>query len=133
MLPLSEADTCRKYVVPKLQVAGWDEDPHSIAEQRSITDRRIVPVGNPHWPPPVAYDGDRHRQDRRGVPNLLEALERPLEPDKRVSVNLDIKNPRGKEDVAHLPPEQLVERILEKERRIAEIVGRIKALLEKPS
>ena len=42
---MTEADTCRKFVVPKLQAAGWDTDPHSIAEQRSITDGRIVPVG----------------------------------------------------------------------------------------
>jgi type I restriction enzyme R subunit len=42
---LSEADTCRKFVVPKLVAAGWDTDPHSIAEQRTITDGRIVPVG----------------------------------------------------------------------------------------
>lgn len=42
---LNEADTCRKYVVPRLLAAGWDEDPHSIAEQRSITDGRIVPAG----------------------------------------------------------------------------------------
>src|SRR5688500_10206853 len=42
---LNEADTCRKFVVPKLLAAGWDADPHSIAEQRSITDGRIVPVG----------------------------------------------------------------------------------------
>jgi type I restriction enzyme R subunit len=41
----NEADTCRKLVVPKLQAAGWDDDPHSIAEQRTITDGRIVPVG----------------------------------------------------------------------------------------
>lgn len=41
----SEADTCRKLVVPKLQAAGWDDEPHSIAEQRTITDGRIVPVG----------------------------------------------------------------------------------------
>ena len=41
----TEADTCRKFVVPKLQAAGWDNDPHSIAEQRSITDGRIIPVG----------------------------------------------------------------------------------------
>lgn len=41
----NEADTCRKHVVPKLQAAGWDSDPHTIAEQRSITDGRIVPVG----------------------------------------------------------------------------------------
>jgi type I restriction enzyme, R subunit len=41
----TEADTCRKFVVPKLQAAGWDNEPHSIAEQRSITDGRIIPVG----------------------------------------------------------------------------------------
>lgn len=42
---MSESDTCRKLVVPKLMSVGWDTDPHSIAEQRSITDGRIVPVG----------------------------------------------------------------------------------------
>src|SRR5688572_5030625 len=41
----SEADTCRRYVVPLLQSAGWEAEPHSIAEQRTITDGRIVPVG----------------------------------------------------------------------------------------
>jgi type I restriction enzyme R subunit len=41
----SEADTCRRFVVPLLQAAGWDAEPHSIAEQRTITDGRIVPVG----------------------------------------------------------------------------------------
>ena len=43
--------------------------------------------------------------------------------------NLDRKNPRAKEDIAHLPPEQIVASILEKERRIAEIVEKIQALL----
>jgi type I restriction enzyme, R subunit len=42
---MSEADTCRKLVVPKLLAGGWDNDPHSIAEQLSITDGRIIPVG----------------------------------------------------------------------------------------
>jgi hypothetical protein len=42
----TEADTCRKFVVPKLQASGWDSDPHSIAEQRSFTDGRIVVRGN---------------------------------------------------------------------------------------
>lgn len=42
---MNEADTCRKFVVPKLQAAGWEDEPHSIAEQRSITDGRIIPVG----------------------------------------------------------------------------------------
>jgi type I restriction enzyme, R subunit len=41
----TEANTCRKFVVPKLQAAGWDNEPHSIAEQRTITHGRVVPVG----------------------------------------------------------------------------------------
>jgi type I restriction enzyme R subunit len=39
----TEADTCRKYVLPKLLSAGWDDE--QICEQRTITDGRIVPVG----------------------------------------------------------------------------------------
>src|ERR1035438_9287060 len=42
----TEADTCRKFIVPKLQEAGWDSDPHSIAEQRYFTDGRIVVRGS---------------------------------------------------------------------------------------
>jgi type I restriction enzyme M protein len=44
--------------------------------------------------------------------------------------NLDQKNPRGKVDFAHLPPEQLAEDILKKEQRIAEIMGEIKQVLK---
>ena len=43
--------------------------------------------------------------------------------------NLDLKNPRAKQDAAHLPPEELVASILEKERRIAEIMSEVQALL----
>ena len=42
----NEADTCRKYVVPELVQAGWEDPPHSIAEQRAFTDGRIVVTGN---------------------------------------------------------------------------------------
>jgi len=41
----TEADTCRKYVVPKLVDAGWDTEPHSLAEQRTFTDGRIFVAG----------------------------------------------------------------------------------------
>jgi hypothetical protein len=43
--------------------------------------------------------------------------------------NLDRKNPRAKDDIAHLPPEQIAASILEKEQRIAEIMRRIQKLL----
>lgn len=42
----NEANTCRKFVVPKLQSAGWDLEPHAISEQAKITEGRIVPVGS---------------------------------------------------------------------------------------
>ena len=41
----TEADTCRKFVVPMLQKAGWDDAPHAINEQRTFTDGRIVFAG----------------------------------------------------------------------------------------
>jgi len=45
--------------------------------------------------------------------------------------NLDRKNPSAKEDIAHLPPDLLAKSILQKEQKIAEIVGRIQKLLAK--
>lgn len=43
--------------------------------------------------------------------------------------NLDIKNPNGKQDLEHLPPEYLVESIMAKERRILELLGEIRTVL----
>lgn len=40
---LTEADTCRRYVLPKLYAAGWIDD--QISEQKSFTDGRIVVSG----------------------------------------------------------------------------------------
>jgi type I restriction enzyme, R subunit len=40
---ITEADTCRKYVLPKLYAAGWIDD--QISEQKSFTDGRLVPLG----------------------------------------------------------------------------------------
>ena len=39
---ITEADTCRKYVLPRLYQAGWSDD--QISEQKYFTDGRIVPV-----------------------------------------------------------------------------------------
>ena len=45
--------------------------------------------------------------------------------------NLDIKNPKAKEDFEHMPPERLVEDIVKKEQRILEIMAEIRQVLEK--
>jgi type I restriction enzyme M protein len=46
-----------------------------------------------------------------------------------VSVNLDIKNPSRKEDLEHLPPAELADSILAKEKQIAAIMEEVKSLL----
>jgi type I restriction enzyme M protein len=47
-----------------------------------------------------------------------------------VSVNLDIKNPKGGEELEHLPPAELAESILAKEKQIAAIMEEVKGLLK---
>ncbi|MHA1409797.1 MAG: EcoAI/FtnUII family type I restriction enzme subunit R [Candidatus Odinarchaeia archaeon] len=41
---ITEADTCRKYVLPKLYDAGWADD--MISEQKTFTDGRIMVFGD---------------------------------------------------------------------------------------
>lgn len=53
----TEADTCRRFIVPLLQRAGWDDAPSAINEQRTFTDGRVMFVGG------VAKRGRRKRAD----------------------------------------------------------------------
>jgi type I restriction enzyme M protein len=46
------------------------------------------------------------------------------------SVNLDLKNPNRSEDLEHLPPEQLIASIINKENKIISLMNEIKATLE---
>jgi type I restriction enzyme M protein len=48
-----------------------------------------------------------------------------------LSANLDIKNPNAKQDLEHLPPEELADSILQKEKRIAELMAEIKQALSR--
>ena len=41
-MPETEADTCRKYVLPKLYGAGWTDE--QINEQHTFTDGRVIPT-----------------------------------------------------------------------------------------
>lgn len=47
---ITEADTCRKYVLPKLKNSGWSDD--QIIEQKYFTDGRIVTAGEKHFRKP---------------------------------------------------------------------------------
>ena len=86
---MTEADTCRRFVVPLLQKAGWDNDPHSIAEQRYFTAGRIVSA--------------RRRPGKRA--------------DYLLRYTRDLSLAMAEAIIPHLPPEQLAASILEKGRR----------------
>ncbi|MEX0611416.1 MAG: DEAD/DEAH box helicase family protein [Pirellulales bacterium] len=43
-MPISEADTCRRFIEPKLREAGWDDE--QICEQRCFTDGRVIVTGS---------------------------------------------------------------------------------------
>ena len=43
---MTEADTCRTYVLPQLYAAGWSDE--QIREQVTFTDGRIIPIGAGH-------------------------------------------------------------------------------------
>lgn len=69
----------------------------------------------------LAWWHDRAENDRawRVTPEQIAAN----------NYNLDLKNPHAAEDIAHLPPERLVEDILAKEARIAALLKDIRAML----
>jgi type I restriction enzyme M protein len=76
----------------------------------------------------IAWWQDRKEIDRAWRVPVDQVLK--YDDEKRlVSVNLDLKNPNGKEDFEHLPPAQLVDDIIAKERKILEILAEIKAAL----
>lgn len=76
---MSEADTCRRYIVPKLHAAGWQDD--QIREQVYITDGRITPMGR-----------TKHTRGSRLRPDYILDL-RPYYPIAVVEAKADYKQP----------------------------------------
>jgi type I restriction enzyme M protein len=82
---------------------------------------KTAPIQFEEFAPLVAWWRNREENDR--------AWKMPAAELHSAGCNLDRKNPRAKEDITHLPPEQLAANILQKEQRIAEIMGNISKLL----
>jgi type I restriction enzyme M protein len=93
---------------------------HPLPEGRK-TYTKTQPIQFEEFSDCVAWWKDRKETDRAWKVAAADVLAN--------NCNLDIKNPRGKLDFEHLPPEQLAEDILKKEQRIAEIVAEIKTML----
>src|SRR5579864_741744 len=78
----------------------------------------------------LAWWKTREENDRAWKVRVEEVLKYDSE-GHLVSANLDIKNPRALVDFEHLSPETLTEDILQKERRITELMTEVKRVLEK--
>lgn len=78
---------------------------------------------------PVLEWWNKRAESERAWKVPAESLIQTNEKGEVVSVNLDIKNPSRKEDLEHLPPAELAESILAKEKQIAAIMDEIKSLL----
>jgi type I restriction enzyme M protein len=72
--------------------------------------------------------GDRDESDTTWKVSVDEILKYDKE-GNLVSANLDLKNPNSADALEHRPPEELVADILEKERRILELVEEIREAL----
>lgn len=83
---------------------------------------KTQPLQFEEFKPPIEWWNRREESDRAWKISAEEAIAN--------NYNLDCKNPRVREDVTHLPPEQLATSILDKEREIIEIVSRIQLLLK---
>jgi type I restriction enzyme M protein len=87
---------------------------------------KTAPIRFEEFAPLLAWWGERAENER--------AWRVAAEEIASEGYNLDRKNPAAKQDFAHLPPEQLVEDILAKERRIMELMEEIsQTLVEEPA
>ncbi len=93
---------------------------HPLPEGRK-TYTKTQPIQFEEFADCLAWWKDRKENERAWKVPVVEILAN--------NCNLDIKNPRGKQDFEHLPPEQLADDILKKEQRIIEIMNEIKQLL----
>jgi type I restriction enzyme M protein len=85
---------------------------------------KTAPLRFEEFAPLLAWWSNREENERAWKVSADEVA--------RNDYNLDLKNPSAQTDFEHLPPEQLVEDILAKERRIAELLEEIKAALADP-
>lgn len=82
---------------------------------------KTQPIQFEEFSPLIQWWGKRKANDRAWKVSAKDLLAN--------GCNLDRKNPSAKDDITHLPPAELAASILEKEKRIADILGNIRKLL----
>ena len=99
---------------------------NSRCRKAGRTTRRLSRLQYEEFADCIAWWNKRTENDRAWKVPVDQVLKYDAE-GRLASVNLDVKNPNGKADFEHLPPAQLVDDIIAKERKILEILAEIKA------
>ncbi len=96
---------------------------HTLPEsQKNYT--KTKPLRDEEFAPLKAWWGGRQRAGRQ---ETQQAWRVPVE--KIAGFNLDLKNPNAAPDYEHLPPDQLLESIIDKEKHILEILEDVRGLV----
>jgi type I restriction enzyme M protein len=103
----------------------WYYEHHLPEGRKQYT--KTQPLQFEEFAPCQAWWSNRDESDRAWLVRVEDVLK--ADSEGRPIVNLDLRNPRGKQDFEHMPPEQLVNDILEKERRIATLLEEIRVAL----
>jgi type I restriction enzyme M protein len=90
---------------------------------------KTQPLQFEEFAPCQAWWSNRHENERAWVVQVDQVLKTDAE--GRPVINLDLKNPRGRQDYEHMPPQTLVSDILAMERRIIEIMAEIREALNR--
>jgi len=90
---------------------------------------KTQPLRYEEFEPLLAWWGERLENERAWKVAVDEVLKYDGE-GTLLSANLDLKNPRGGEDLEHVPPEKLVASIVEKEQQILVLMAEIQKALE---
>jgi type I restriction enzyme M protein len=75
------------------------------------------------------WDAPRREENEHAWKVRVDDVLKYDENKNLLSVNLDVKNPTRKDDLEHLPPQELAENIIAKEKQIVELMNEIKSLL----
>ena len=84
------------------------------------------PLKYSEFPPLIQWWDNRISNKYAWKVNVKDIIK--YDEDKRLLVNLDIKNPNKKDPLEHIPPKKLITEIIETERSINQIINEIKNL-----
>jgi len=104
---------------------------YEIPKRENGNYSKSKPMQFEEFAPCLAWWGKREENGQAWRVRVDDVLKYDVD-GNLVSANLDQRNPSAKEDLEHIPPEVLVEAIIEKEEKLLETINEVRRILERP-